>query len=437
MKVSKYNIVIPYKKYLILYNTLWNSVVVIYRKDRAKWGIDSNYNLLLPNVEPRFIDVLREKHIILNDKVDEKLYITSIMSETNNKKDMLELTIIPSLACNFSCWYCYEKHNTTESMSKIDIKRIVLAIQRIAKDHPEINTLKIDFFGGEPLLYFKSVIVPLINAIELDAKLDNLSFKVGFTTNGYLISKDFIDFFTKKHILESLQITLDGNKKQHNKVRFSYRDENTYSIIVRNIKECIKNKINIVLRLNISKDTSLNIETLLNEFNDVKEAKRYLHISIQKVWQSDKSVYDTIEQLLSKSRSLGFDSASYFTFPSSIWSTCYSDKQNHMVINPKGILFKCTARDFSRDQIEGYITEKGEIKWNKLHEKRIQMSSINNDDCVSCNLFPICAGGCSQKALEGKIGNHCSLYGNTKLKTDYARRVLVEKIELGKYNKDK
>ena len=429
MKLSLYNIIIPYKKYLLLYNTLWSSVVMCFSSDMSKWGIDDKLHLSLSNIDHRLISTLKENKIILDDDIDERNMVKNILEETNNVNDVLEFTIIPSLACNFSCWYCYENHDTKDHISQPEIKHIVLALEKITINKPEITTIKISFFGGEPLLYFKIVVIPLIENLKKDPVLNALTIKVGFTTNGYLISNKFIKYFTENPILEAIQVTLDGNKERHNKVRFSCKGDNSYSRITKNIIDCLKHKINIVLRLNISEDTKLDIAKLLKEFTNIEEAKQYLHISIQKVWQSDYSVYNTIDRLLAESRSLGFDSASYFTYPSSIWSTCYADKPNSMVINPNGKVFKCTARDFSPAQEEGHITEYGDIQWNDIHEKRMHLSPLNNKECIKCNIFPICAGGCSQKVLEDKIGKHCNLMKNEKLRIDYARRVLFEEIE--------
>ena len=45
MKISRYNVFIPYNNVLFIYNTLWNTVLVI-KKDKAKdWGIDSVKNV--------------------------------------------------------------------------------------------------------------------------------------------------------------------------------------------------------------------------------------------------------------------------------------------------------------------------------------------------------------------------------------------------------
>lgn len=71
MKISRYNVFIPYNNVLFIYNTLWNTVLVI-KKDKAKdWGIDSVKNSKLPVIDVDSINVLKEKKVIISDHIDE------------------------------------------------------------------------------------------------------------------------------------------------------------------------------------------------------------------------------------------------------------------------------------------------------------------------------------------------------------------------------
>lgn len=223
---------------------------------------------------------------------------------------------------------------------------------------------------------------------------------------------------------------MDGNKDRHNAVRFSSKKDNSYSIIIKNIKDCITNYIPIVLRLNISEETKLNVKNLIKDFSDVKEYSKYLTFSIHKVWQADDSIHDTIDNIIKEIKTLGFNCASYFTKPSSIWDTCYADKNNHLVINPQGKIFKCTARNFSDEQIEGYIQNNGIIKWLPLHYKRKNESILSIKECSICPILPICIGGCSQHLLERKDNLNCPLGMKLSDKINYAQRVFINKLNI-------
>ena len=53
--------------------------------------------------------------------------------------------------------------------------------------------MSVNFFGGEPLLYFDSLIKPLVEKYK-----DIVSF--GITTNGILLDEDIVDFFYENNI---------------------------------------------------------------------------------------------------------------------------------------------------------------------------------------------------------------------------------------------
>ncbi len=422
MKKSKYVVLIPYKYAIIIYNTLWNTSILIHQKDKDKWGLKYSLNKF-DIIDARLLRVLKEKKMIIEDNVDEIQMIREQLAKTNNVSNIFELTVIPTLACNFSCWYCYENHDNKDRITKAEIDSIIKMLQRKTQNSPLITNLRIQFFGGEPLLCYNSVMVPLLRLAN--GYLSDVKITVGITTNGYFLTEEKI-IFLKQYGLKTVQITIDGNKERHNNIRFSYQGEDSYARIIHNIKLCIKHGVYVVVRINISEDTNLDVERLLLDFKELRNNSEFINFSIHKVWQSSDNVYEIIEEIVKAIRDNGYNCSSYFTHPSSIWETCYADKPNHIVINPKGEIFKCTARNFCPNQIEGYLQEDGLIKWTPLHEKRKSITPIDSQECLACSIFPICIGGCSQRLLEKNNDIGCQM--SEEEKVDYARKVLFDKI---------
>jgi uncharacterized protein len=257
MKKSEFNILIPFGKAIIIYNTLWDSAIAIYRKDANLWGIDNESDL--SSLDSRIANILINKHIIIEDSVNELDIIKERLNKINNSQDQFEIIVVPTLACNFSCWYCYENHNTQDIISMTEINSIISMLCKIIVQNKKIQTIKIQFFGGEPMLCFDTVIKPLIIGITTNTQLNKKKLSIGMTTNGYLLSSDKVLFF-KKFPIECFQITIEGNKARHNLVRYSYKGENTYDVIIENIKNIIQNDMHVVLRLNISENTNLIIK---------------------------------------------------------------------------------------------------------------------------------------------------------------------------------
>lgn len=428
MKASKYNIVIPHKGNYIIYNTLWNKSIAVHHDDLATWGFEQNGVLKLSCVRKELLAVLKKHDIVLDDSVDELEYMKSVWNKTIQDDGVFDIVIVPTLACNFSCWYCYEGHGN-KKMTDDDLHNIILMLKQVVSTNSSIHTLQVDFFGGEPLLCFDSVVMPFIELINADDFLKTFKLSVGFTTNGYYLTSDVVTYL-KRYNISALQITLDGNENRHNKVRFSKTCHATYHVIVNNILNCIAQNINVVLRLNISDDTQLDVESLLADFDSMdNNSKQYLHVAIHKVWQASESVNDTIDAYVAQVRSLGVECSSYFSYPSSLWSCCYSDKKNNIIVTPQGLLYKCTARDFDETRVLGYIHDGGKVEFNSLYNRVDNLSPFDVKECIECPIFPICIGGCCQKRLENRVGRNCPMYMDYNKMATYAKRVLIEKLK--------
>lgn len=427
MKISKYNVFIPYNNALFIYNTLWNTVLVI-KKDKVKdWGIGYIQKYEVPPIDVDTINILKEKRIIISDHIDEINLIQEKLSHTNLDESRYTMIIVPTLKCNFRCWYCYENHEQKKMMSAIDLEKIKSLVYKIIQTKNNLKTFDIQFFGGEPMIGYNKIVKPTLLFLKPILDAAKIKLTVAFTTNGYFFTKENLSFL-RSYNLDNLQITFDGNKQRHNDVRFSYKGEDTFGIILNNVKMALALGIHVTVRLNISEETCLNVSDFLNNFESISSKDRqFLLFSIQKVWQASSTIENKIIYIVERIRKRGFECVSYYSSPSSIWNTCYSDKVNQITINPEGEIFKCTARDFDKGN-EGILKANGEIEWKDMYYKRLKSTPLENSECRKCPILPICVGGCSQHRLENSDNNTCTMQRTQEDKIIYARNVLSEKL---------
>lgn len=90
-----------------------------------------------------------------------------------------------------------------------------------------------------------------------------------------------------------------------------------------------------------------------------------------------------------------------------VWNPCYADKTNQAVINYNGDVFKCTARDFTRENRLGVLNEDGTIKWDEKKMKQREGVRLSKDVCKQCRIAPICGGTCTQRGLDSGNSNQC------------------------------
>lgn len=425
-KVSQYNVFINRGNSIIVYNTLWNTFLITNRHyaELLQKGCCNDFEYK----NEKLFNAIVEKKMLIEDSVNEMKLIRDTLNKTNNPPGYFELIVNPTLGCNFKCWYCYESHQDASFIDNLGIQGIISFVQGVLSTQ-ETKKFVLKFFGGEPLLAYRNVIKPILSKVYELALRYRVDFSGGITTNGYLLSTERLSFLYD-HQIRNLQITIDGNRDRHNGVRFITPGYGSYDKIVQNIHNALSVGFIVSLRLNISKDTGLNVRELLKDFDDLEVTQRDLLVfSVHKVWQEDLSVYDIVEEIVSEIRASGYKCTNYFSFPSSIWNTCYADKPNHLIINPKGKVYKCTACNFSEEYVEGILTSDGEISWNSLHKKRLQVSPLDIKACRECPILPICIGGCSQQIIESKSPMECPKGMTLNETKKYAYRVLSEKLE--------
>lgn len=240
MKKSLYNILIPYENKIIIFNTLQNQVLAIFKTDISTWGLSDDS--IFDDLDNRIKKILVDKGIYVCDDTNELEIVRNHLRKTNESNENFTIIINPTLKCNFSCWYCYENHSEQRRMSKDDVASIEALIYKKSADK-RIKTFNIQFFGGEPTLCFNSVIQPLLEELSQHPLKNKQQIFVGMTTNGYLLNDKIIKLFSKFHSI--FEITLDGNRGRHNQVRFSYKGQNTYDTILHNITKSLSSNISV------------------------------------------------------------------------------------------------------------------------------------------------------------------------------------------------
>lgn len=127
---------------------------------------------------------------------------------------MLNFIIMPTDDCNFRCPYCYEDHikrnMTIEYMDKIALF--------VDKNIDRFRGLKVEWFGGEPLLQLESIYYLTERLIKI-CNAHKKPFLSGMTTNAYLLTRDVFEKLRKLRFL-GYQITLDGLAETHDKQRY-------------------------------------------------------------------------------------------------------------------------------------------------------------------------------------------------------------------------
>lgn len=395
MKYSIYNTYLrPTSKTTIIYNALTDYTVCV-----PTALIENQEITTLPlSVRDKFM----ASGMIVQDDVDEYANYVKYALEEERMQGAFHMLINPTLNCNFKCWYCYESHIPSK-MNEDTIERIKCLIDRIYRKG---EYLTISFFGGEPMLYYTDVMLPIISYAQSEARKQNVDFNCNMTSNGFLLDNKKIERL-KELGFTGAQITLDGNKETHNKVRCSFEGQDSFTTIVNNIKTMVRNGMSVTLRINCSWDNLDGLSEIPLCFSDLSpKEKSLIYADLQVVWQVENrwDLYRSLEAVMS-----AFNNRGILSGRMDFRGFCYGDKRNSCLVNYNGDIFKCTAVDFVKVKRDGYISKKGEIVWEEDSLEKRMASKFRNEPCKTCRIFPLCHGGCTKQSLQSTrycVHNH-------------------------------
>lgn len=394
MKQSKYNCILQDNTGMVIYNAATDQLVALTPQLANIFNEGKAAPEKIKAQHAELYDHLLQKGIFVRDDADETETYIRKREEYERSSGEYTITINPTLACNMSCWYCYESHKNMPAMSA-DVKQsVLLLIDKLLADN-KLKKLNLSFFGGEPLLYFDKVVVDIINHAKMQCKAFDAKLSIHFTTNAYLLTDNVLKHLEGLDV--SFQITIDGGKQVHDSVRKTKGGEPTYARIVEHIHQTLSHGFPVGVRFNYTAKSIPSFIDVVKDFSHLQqEQKQLVNFTFQRVWQDNEGDADQVGQQVEHIER-AFEQAGLFVnnAKSYIVPYCYADGVNTAVVNYNGDLFKCTARDFAPKSKEGTLAADGTLRWNERLRKRMSIRH-GSDTCLQCRIYPICHGGCSQ-----------------------------------------
>ena len=396
MKLSKYAYFLLFGDDVLCCNLLTKATFVF---DQEKYSLLTQYaeqSERLDDVKPHLYSALVKLGIIVDDDADELATARYMYCKDAFDSSIYRLTLMPTMGCNFSCWYCYETRLHDAITMPPEVQEAVVKHVEHQMQQGGTKMLALDWFGGEPWLCFDTVMYPLTLRLMRLAEQLGIEFRHQITTNGYLIRQEHLEKIAEMK-LSNFQITLDGNRHFHQQVK---KADDAYQRTVDNIVAlCGIDGVNVSLRINFSDKNLEGITDIIADFP--LEVRKKISVSFQRIWQLkdlNASYYDLLQPVRELFKAAGFNIDGY-SMP--LVQSCYADREKQMVVAPDGMVFKCTARDFNEANSDGKLLPDGTVSWKlkKLH-RRMGHFRFDNERCLNCNLLPACFGPCSQKVLE-------------------------------------
>lgn len=378
----KYCIMAESEDKLKLYNTLTLEIIELDREETDKY-LSGKYHEL---------DYLIKHWFLVPKEFNEYNFyneILNVYSLLNFDKSINYFTILPTTDCNAHCFYCFEHGSGRYNMTPDIAHKVADYIAKVC----EGNTVKLKWFGGEPL-YNKECIDIICN----DLKLKKIDYKSLIVTNGYLFDKETARKAASEWNINKAQITLDGTRDVYNKIKaYNNGDPNPFATVMDCMQNVIDNGIKLQVRLNLNlqnkEDLFELVEYLSERFGDkIKVYSSLLYDEKGNDYnkQHQAEVAELIMAQIELDELIASKNMASLMYPRDGLkkNSCSADSDNAVVILPDGSLGKC---DFYIARNNEYLV--GDVV-NGVIKKDIVNSfkerNIINGICETCPMLPLC-----------------------------------------------
>ena len=271
------------------------------------------------------------------------------------------------------------------------------------------NRLKIDFFGGDPLLNMEIIEPTIKHALKLNKKLGIEKLRFAVFLNGYNDNtKKFLDIANKYEKHMDVQFSLDGCQKAHDSSRRGMNGESTWDKVIETFRMAQSKFKRLYVHPVISPS---NIE-FLSESTDklVDIGVTYIDFAISReIGWDEKYLGILAEQMriladktiqwvkTGSSVSCGTFLAPILAIKYTKKTSCYCGKDG-ILVNFDGLLYPCQrfgklGKDFSMGDVWSGTNKTHEEFWSKTN-------CYNTKGCSDCTLFESCIGPCLGANLE-------------------------------------
>jgi uncharacterized protein len=362
-----------------------------------QWDIEGDETLQI---------LFKNKVLTKNEDEDILMYIASIESQ-RRISSLLNLTLAPTMDCNFSCPYCFE---TKEKgiMPDHTVKNVINFIANSLRIG--IKHINLTWFGGEPLLA-----VPVIKEIyeKLKEVKNSVTIFQNIITNGYLLTDDNLKILEMCEI-NNIQLSMDGIFEHHNKKRFTKTDKDTFSTIIKNIENYIEKDYKMTLSIRVGIDGE-NV----NQYEEIHRFYTDRYGKNDKIKIYPAFIVDTTKgenKNTIKNEMIKFEfkkllvkefSDTKFIYPTDTISECAIRNNNAWAIDSNANVYKCWEIMGNTDYKVGKLTEEGIEITNitMLNKYLFGADHLRDSKCLNCLNIVNCSGGCPHRRIENEYHN--------------------------------
>ena len=330
--------------------------------------------------------------------------------------------------CNLRCRYCFVEKKAETMTYQVALDTVNFLIANAEQDG---STPNINFFGGEPMLEWDSIIVPLTNYIRQEYRKP---FTIGITSNGTLLTQERLDFMKENNF--GFLLSCDGDKETQDSNRPYPNGKGSFDVVNEWFQPLLDWIPGLTFRMTSIPATC---ENLMNNILFASKLGFINCFTIPNVFENwDEASRKKMEQQLEKYSDYYIDCYRRFTYPITLSpiEECFGDiirinkaesnkdfrtdpkcqpkgkcglgSNRFAAVHPNGDIYGC--QEMTSNDETSQIFKIGNIYTGVEDDKRIALmerfdsTKIARPECEKCMYNRICDGDC--------VANNYLLSGN-------------------------
>lgn len=223
----------------------------------------------------------------------------------------------------------------------------------------------------------------------------------------------------KKVGIKSVQITLDGMKERHNRVKHLPSGEDVFERVLSNIELLNDSapEINIVIRVNLTHENADEYPLLCELYYRRFQGRKNMGIAPAFVLDRGSSgdKHNPVKNMAFKAKEYapfilslaekGIDSP-FIRYPEPFFNECAIRNDAAIAFDPEGYAYKCWELIGDKRYAVGKLNAEGilqNINERILNRHLFGADPLDDPTCSKCKYLPVCNGGCPIQRIENRF----------------------------------
>lgn len=351
--------------------------------------------------------------------------VEQIRLRFNQQRDLshlLHLTLLPTLACNLTCDYCfqneYRNHRVMSPMIQGAVLQWIKA--RLTEGHTEVLC---SWFGGEPLLC-QEIVLEMSRSLRSIVDAANGKLRMSIITNGTMLNSTTAKALAKVDITDA-QVTFDALRDDGCQKRAVLDLAGGPSKILKNVLSACEH-IEVSVRINVSRDNMDDVPQIIETlqtygFGDAITFARTHSFKSEKEFITDykrrhkrlfghrkshntdisgyecflgRSEYARLERNIFLTRPEGLQEMMRMLQPKAHF--CSATAGYMFVIDPNGYISRCWhSAGLSSEAMGNVNDEDSALEETSVVQLWQNYAPFKYSVCTICKVLPLCMGGCA------------------------------------------